>query len=133
MPSDPCLATQPLLVTQSRKKPPVLVTQPRPLLFLLRTIPTTSFKSPSNALPQDGHPLPYFPFPVLPELLPVCLSSYNRHTKPSILSSLRNTPPHGDGHIHPHPMPQIMESRFSWPFLCSSVNFKYLCFRERTI
>lgn len=32
-----------------------------------------------------------------------------------------------------HPMPQIMESRFSWPFLCSSVNFKYLCLQERTI
>lgn len=64
LPSDPYRATQPLLVTQTRKEPPVLVTQPALLLFMLRTTPFHFIQVSINVFPQGSHLLPYLPFPV---------------------------------------------------------------------
>lgn len=42
----------------------MLVTQPAPLLFMLRTTPFHFIQVSINVFPQGSHLLPYLPFPV---------------------------------------------------------------------
>lgn len=90
LPSDPCPATQPLLVTQARNEPPVLVTQPRPLLFMLRPTPFHFIHVSISALPQAATCSP-ISLPCHEAILHITFSSALLELLPVFLSATTDT------------------------------------------